>query len=117
MRSFRISRQGVMLLALALGLAWLAASARPGYEALWFMADLAGADEPASTLTKREWMATMCLQGILANKSIHKYTVWSATQSAIMYANQLLDNLEKDVRDEGGYPQPETFPLTGTTQS
>lgn len=49
-RSLRITKKGVTLLALALGLAlglaWLAAPARQGYEALWFMADLAGVDLP-----------------------------------------------------------------------
>lgn len=58
-------------------------------------------------LSKREWMAAMALQGILANKSIQKYTLWSAAQSAIMYADQLLECLENNVREEGGLPAPQ----------
>jgi hypothetical protein len=66
--------------------------------------------QPVGGLTKREWMAAMCLQGILANRSIHKYTLWSATQSAIMYADQLLMGLKSAAPDEGGLPQPDSRP-------
>lgn len=45
-------------------------------------------------LTKREWMAAMCLQGILSNKSMQRSTIWSVTQAAVMYAEQLLDCLD-----------------------
>lgn len=47
-------------------------------------------------LSKREYIAAICLQGILANKAIGKMTLWSTTQSAVMYADQLLACLEKD---------------------
>jgi hypothetical protein len=59
-------------------------------------------------LSKREWLAGMCLQGILSNKSIQRYTLWSAAQSAIMYADQLLECLEKDISEETGLAQPVT---------
>ena len=61
-------------------------------------------------LTKREWIAAICLQGILANRSIHKYTLWSATQSAIMYADQLLMGLANAAPEDGGLPQPDSRP-------
>lgn len=61
-------------------------------------------------LSKREWMAAMALQGILANKSIQKYTLWTAAQSAVMYADQLLVCLEQSERDEGNLPAPTDLP-------
>lgn len=50
-------------------------------------------------LTKREFIAALCLQGILANKSIGRLTLWSTTQSAVMYADQLLECLARDAGD------------------
>lgn len=50
-------------------------------------------------LTKREFIAALCLQGILANKSIGRLTLWSTTQSAVMYADQLLECLSRDAGD------------------
>ena len=74
--------------------------------------------QPVGGLTKREWVAAICLQGILANRSIHKYTLWSATQSAIMYADQLLVGLESAAPEEGGIPQPDSRPpLVSSTSS
>ena len=66
----------------------------------------------AAGLTKREWMATMCLQGILANKAVGKLTLWSTAQSAVMYADQLIECLARDVRDEDGLTRPDNCPLT-----
>jgi len=54
------------------------------------------ADSDRCGLTKREYIAAICLQGILANKSVGKLTLWSTTQSAVMYADQLLACLEQD---------------------
>jgi len=73
--------------------------------------------QPAGGLSKREWMAAICLQGILANKSIHKYTLWSATQSAIMYADQLLAGLECMEQEPGALPRPDTYPLKASTSA
>lgn len=52
-------------------------------------------------MSKRELIASMALQGILSNKSIHKYTIWTAAQSAVMYADQMLQCLEKDAGEDG----------------
>jgi hypothetical protein len=49
----------------------------------------------------------MCLQGILSNKGIHKLTIWSAAQSAIMYADQLLATLEGKSPDDASLQAPE----------
>lgn len=57
-------------------------------------------------LSKREWMAAMALQGILANKSIQKYTLWTAAQSAVMYGDQLLVCLEQGDREGCALPAP-----------
>ena len=58
-------------------------------------------------MTKRELIASMALQGILSNKSIHKYTIWTAAQSAVMYADQMLQCLEKDAGEDGPLKAPE----------
>lgn len=65
-------------------------------------------------LTKREYFAAMCLQGILANKSIGKLTLWSTTQSAVMYADQLIACLEKDAGETSdlGYDSEAGSPLS-----
>jgi hypothetical protein len=62
-------------------------------------------------LTKRELIAAICLQGILANKAIGKLTLWSTAQSAVMYADQLIDCLDRDVRDDARLERPESPPL------
>jgi hypothetical protein len=62
-------------------------------------------------LTKREWIAAMCLQGLLANKGIHKSTIWSATQSAVLYADQLLESLEGIPKEESKLTKPEPYPI------
>lgn len=65
-------------------------------------------------LSKREYIAAICLQGILANKAIGKMTLWSTTQSAVMYADQLLACLEKDTGDaaELAYDPRDAKPLS-----
>jgi len=61
-------------------------------------------------LSKREYFAAMCLQGILANKGIHKLTIWSAAQSAVMYADQLLGTLEGKSPDDAALEAPSGIP-------
>lgn len=71
------------------------------------------ADADKYGLSKREFIAAVCLQGILANKAIGKMTLWSTTQSAVMYADQLLACLEKDSGEGGelGYDPRDAKPL------
>lgn len=57
-------------------------------------------------LSKREYVAALCLQGILSNKGIHKLTIWSAAQSAVMYADQLLATLEGKSPDDAALQAP-----------
>ncbi len=61
-------------------------------------------------MSKREWIAAMCLQGILANKNATKTTMWSTAQSAVMYADQLIAALELDLEVGVPLPQPPAFP-------
>ena len=61
-------------------------------------------------MSKREWIAAMCLQGILANKNATKTTMWSTAQSAVMYADQLIAALELDLETGVPLPQPAAFP-------
>ncbi len=62
-------------------------------------------------LTKREYIAAICLQGLLANKTSHNRSFWTATHSAVMYADQLLQTLEEDISDEPHLPSPDQIPL------
>ncbi len=62
-------------------------------------------------LTKREWMAAMCLQGILANKSMQRSTIWSLTQAAVMYAEQLLDCLDGKTPEDPDLLRPDRVPV------
>ncbi len=64
-----------------------------------------------SGLTKREWIATMCLQGILANKTVGKASALSTVQSAVMYADQLLDCLAKEMPADESVLQANTLPM------
>jgi hypothetical protein len=57
-------------------------------------------------LSKREYVAAQCLQGILSNKGIHKLTIWSAAQSAIMFADQLLATLEGQSPEDAALQAP-----------
>ena len=68
--------------------------------------------QPPSGLSKREWIAAMCLQGLLANKSTQNRSFWTATHSAVMYADQLLETLEEDISDEASLPSASQIPLT-----
>ncbi|MCB9849926.1 MAG: hypothetical protein H6817_04400 [Phycisphaerales bacterium] len=61
-------------------------------------------------LSKREYMAVLCLQGILSNKGIQKLTIWSASQSAVMYADQLLATLEGKTPEDNELPEPDGLP-------
>jgi len=63
-------------------------------------------------LSKRELIAAMCLQGILANKSIGKLTLWSTTQSAVMYADELLERLKDDPGTGSGLTSNEKLAAT-----
>ena len=86
------------------------------------MSDLFQTDSgelPVSKMTKRDWIAAMCLQGILANKNTTKTTMWSTAQSAVMYADQLLTALDSDL--SAGVPMVQTpafpglsIPVVGT---
>ncbi len=67
-------------------------------------------NESASKMTKRDWMAAMCLQGILANKNTTKTTMWSTAQSAVMYADQLIAALDSDLSAGVPMVQPPAFP-------
>jgi hypothetical protein len=62
-------------------------------------------------LSKREYVAAICLQGILSNKGIQKLTIWSASQSAVMYADQLLATLEGKTPDDNALEEPDEYPL------
>ncbi len=68
--------------------------------------------DSTTKMTKRDWIAAMCLQGILANKNTTKTTMWSTAQSAVMYADQLIVAL--DANFETGVPlgQGATLPAT-----
>jgi len=57
-------------------------------------------------LSKREYIASLCLQGILSNKGIHKLTIWSAAQSAVMFADQLLAIIEGKTPDDAALQAP-----------
>lgn len=65
---------------------------------------------PVSKMTKRDWIASMCLQGILANKNTTKTTMWSTAQSAVMYADQLLAALDSDLSAGVPMAQPPVYP-------
>ncbi|MEZ6086353.1 MAG: hypothetical protein R3E58_20915 [Phycisphaerae bacterium] len=60
-------------------------------------------------MTKRDWIAAMCLQGILANRNTTKTTMWSTAQSAVMYADQLLAALDSDLAVGVPMVQPPAF--------
>ena len=62
-------------------------------------------------LSKREYVAAMCLQGILSNKGIHKLTIWSAAQSAVMYADQLLALIDGKTPDDASLQAPAELSL------
>ncbi len=67
-------------------------------------------NESVSNMTKRDWIAAMCLQGILANKNTTKTTMWSTAQSAVMYADQLIVALDSDLAAGVPMVQPPAFP-------
>jgi hypothetical protein len=67
-------------------------------------------EQPVAKMTKRDWIAAMCLQGILANKNTTKTTMWSTAQSAVMYADQLIAALESDLTAGVPMVQPPAFP-------
>ncbi len=64
---------------------------------------------PVAKMTKRDWIAAMCLQGILANKNTTKTTMWSTAQSAVMYADQLLAALDSELPAGVPMVQPPAF--------
>lgn len=72
--------------------------------------------QPAG-LSKREYMAVLCLQGILSNKGIQKLTIWSASQSAVMYADQLLATLEGKTPEDNEFSEHGDFPFATDSNS
>lgn len=67
-------------------------------------------------LNKRELVAALCLQGILANKGINKLTIWSAAQSAVMYADQLLATLEGKSPEDFAMNDSDEYPIVNPPQ-
>ncbi len=66
-------------------------------------------NDPATNVTARQWMATLMLQGLLADGA-GELTIDEMADDAVLYADALMDRLNGVTPPTPEGPPPEGFP-------